>query len=135
MSWFKWKRPGLERPPSPPVVAEPEPPRSSFLEKLAKWQRIFREREQAEPSQETLERAREEVRRARLEAEEERIAAIIARQGVFFPGDEVDLPRAGAPPGMIMVGFERWTAQQVDWRQDVDARQAQDIAAGGRGPA
>jgi hypothetical protein len=136
MSWFKWRRVGSEGPPSPPPVVEPEPPRTSFLEKLAKWQRIFRERQQAEPSHEALERARAQQRRTRLEAEEDRIAAIVAQQGCFFPGDEVDLPRAGAPPGMIRAfGLETWAAQAeaMDWRRDVDARQAEEIRNGGRG--
>jgi len=135
MGWLHGGKRSKALPAAPPAAPreEPEPPRTSFLEKLAKWQRIFRERQQAEPSQEALERARAQQRRARLEAEEDRIAAIVAQQGCFFPGDELERPRDG---GFRVFGLEVWQerASAMDWRRNVDDSQQQEIANGGRGP-
>jgi hypothetical protein len=92
MSWFKWKRPGLERPPSPPVVEieEPEPLKTSLLEKIGKWRAHYAAERQAVATAEQIERARDEAQARRQAAIEDEFARSIARRGYVWPGESAD---------------------------------------------
>jgi hypothetical protein len=92
MSWFPWRRPSPAPPVTPPPVEadEPEPPRSTLLERIAKWRAYYAAERQTEASAEQIERAREAQRARAAEAAEDEIARSIARRGVHWPGESAD---------------------------------------------
>jgi hypothetical protein len=107
--WFKWKRPGSERPPSAPVVEEPEPPRSSFAAKVEKWRAYFRVQQALQPTVAQVEAERERRRRAALEAKEDEIAMHVAYKHYFVEGEPLEgpaMPRGESAPEIAPEGTE-----------------------------
>lgn len=82
----------LARPEVPaPVEAElPEPPKTSLLEKIARWKQHYVAERAARPSAEQIERAREAAQARRQEALEDEFARGIARRGYHWPGESAD---------------------------------------------
>jgi hypothetical protein len=94
MAW--WKRTRKTEPEA--KTSEPPPQPATDAERIMRWRRHF----QALDARRAAERARQETvdaeqRARRNEAERERIAAIIARNGSYFPTDELEDLRQ--PPG------------------------------------
>jgi hypothetical protein len=138
-TWFKWRRatPAPDVPLSPPPVEEaaPEPPRSSFVEKILRWRAVFAAQRAVQPTTDEAEAAREQALRQRVEAVENEIAKSIAFKGYLWPGEASDdVPGSRGGPFAWMSGeAEAQRRADFDWRACVDERQRQDIDAGGRG--
>ena len=104
------------------------------VERMARHRRAWAV-EQAQREVERQQQAEREAaaQQARAEREREWIAAVMTRHGgVYFPGDQPELPRAAPVAWLGSGGIER--EADYDWRARVDEAQQQDIEAGGRGP-
>jgi transposase-like protein len=93
-----------------PVEDEPPPPRIiPFLARVERWRRRLREERAQAPSREALEALEAERVRLRQERIEDEIARVIAAQGCYFPGDELDLPRPSRlEPNSLGGWWLRW---------------------------
>lgn len=107
MGWFKWKRATTSAVPEP--APEPVAPVESDAAVIARLRAVWAAAGAArEAARQAAEAAAEEGDRQRAERERQRMLAIIARQGAFFPGDVLDDPRTPARETWEGEGGVRW---------------------------